>query len=226
MMEAENPQKDHLVEEDHLVEKDPLGEDPLEEDPLEEGSLLEEHPSHKELHGYSTERSQKLLNSLRNEKMPGTFSSSLPEDSTQNDGPPSLNEKRALEPHPLIRGVSWGYGTFRNVAFEFIKRFGVIEEEVSAAIGLWNLVYTYDKLIADFNEEFDRLVHRAEITEENALMAWYREKLPSTMRVQIMEQDVAPTTLEGWKEAAAQRDRAYRNNKAIDATQRTSKTPS
>ncbi|KAI0933337.1 hypothetical protein AcV7_004838 [Taiwanofungus camphoratus] len=90
MMKAEDPQKDHLVEEDHLGEKDPLGEDPLEG-----GSLLEERPSHKELHGYPTGKSQKLLSSLENEKMPDTFLSSLPEDSTQNDGPPLLNEKRS-----------------------------------------------------------------------------------------------------------------------------------
>ncbi|KAI0925107.1 hypothetical protein AcW2_005792 [Taiwanofungus camphoratus] len=172
------PQEDRLVEEDcpveedRLIREDHLGEEkPLGENPLEGGSLLEEHPSHKKLHEYPTERSQRLLNSLENMKMPGTSSSSLPEDSTRNNGPPPLNERRALEPHPLIRGVSWGYSTFRNVALKFIKRFEVIEEEVSASIGLRNLVYTYDKPIADFNEEFNRLAHRAEITEENALMA-------------------------------------------------------
>ncbi|KAI0917460.1 hypothetical protein AcW2_007586 [Taiwanofungus camphoratus] len=236
MMKVEDPQKDHLMEEcpaeeDHPVEEDHLGEkDHLgEEDPLEGGSLLEERPFHKELHGYLTEKSQKLLSSLENEKMPDTSSSSLPEDSTLNDGPPLLNEKRSaiflatsktmpvLGPIPLSKGHS-------NPTPSSEERAG--EEEVSAAIGLRNLVYTYDKPIADFNEEFDWLAHRAEITEESALMAWCWEKLPSTMRVRIMERDVAPTTLEGWKEAAVQRDRAYRNNKAIDAAQRTSRTPS
>ncbi|KAI0958352.1 hypothetical protein AcV7_004192 [Taiwanofungus camphoratus] len=174
MMKAEDPQKDHLGEEDYLGE----------EDPLEGGSLLEERPSHKKLHRYQTEKSQKLLSSLENEKMPDTSSSSLPKDSTPNDGPLLPNEKRSAislatsKTMPVLGPILLPKG-HSNPTPSSEERAG--EEEVSAAIGLWNLVYTYDKPIADFNEEFDRLARRAEITEESALMAWYREKLPSTM---------------------------------------------
>ncbi|KAI0955207.1 hypothetical protein AcW1_006857 [Taiwanofungus camphoratus] len=131
----------------------------------------------------------------------------------------------AMMPHPTLYGATRGYDTFPNIVLQFLQRFGVIKEEVSASIDLRNLVYTFDKTIEDFNEQFDRLASLAEITEESALIAWYREKLPSIIRGRIMERDVPPTTLAGWKEAAAHRDRAYRNNKAIDMAIKKAKMP-
>ncbi|KAI0924856.1 hypothetical protein AcW2_005612 [Taiwanofungus camphoratus] len=216
-MKEAHPEEDHL-EEAHPEKAHPevahLEEAHLEEAHLEEARLGE--PLH--LKGITTcwtKRSRKLRNSLENERMPIILSFSLPNVSTLFAGPSPLTEKKSATSSATWREPLENGQTPLQKQPSSHTPPGMGQQEV----------YTFDKTIEDFNEQFDRLASLAEITEESALIAWYREKLPSIIQGHIMECDVPPTTLAGWKEATAHRDRAYRNNKAIDVAIKKVKTP-
>lgn len=95
---------------------------------------------------------------------------------------------------------------------EFEKAFAPISEANIARQKLASIRQNQmkNKTVDELVSEFRILVARSEITEDAALIEYFKRAIHRKIFSRIMEGDTVPTTIEGWYEKAQRLDNAYR----------------